>query len=74
MAIHVIFTNAVLHCFVATRQNIILKLFWFFFFKGSSVQGKPPFSIHVEQNQMPFPACSQTPVQTPVQSHHPQSE
>ena len=42
-------------------------------FKGSSVQGTPYLSM--EHNQLPFPACGQTPVQTSQsQSHQAQSE
>jgi len=72
-ALHIIFATAVLHCYVATKQNIVFKIVFVLTFKGSSVQGRPPLSM--EHNQMPFPACSQTPVQTSqTQSHHPHSE
>jgi len=60
-------------CFVGTKQNIVFKIILVLILKGSSIQGRPPLSM--EHDQLPFPACSQTPAQTSqTQRHHPQSE
>jgi len=72
-ALHIMSTNAALHCFVGTKQNIVFTIILVLILKGSTVQGRPPLSM--EHNQLQFPACSQTVVQTSqTQSHHPQSE
>ena len=71
-ALHIMSTNAALHCFVGTKQNFF-KIILVVILKGSFVQGRPPLSM--VHNQLPFPACSQTPGQTSqTQSRHPQSE
>ena len=56
------------------KLNIVLKkIILVLNFKGFSVQGKPPLSV--EHNPLPFPACSQTPVQTSqTQNHAPYGE
>ena len=52
------------------NQNLSYAVRWVAINTCSS---RPPLSM--EHNQLPFPLCSQTPVQTSqTQSHHPQSE
>ena len=56
------------------KLNIVFKkIILVLNFKGFSIQGRPPLSV--EHNQLPFPACSQIPVQTSrTQSHGPHGE